>query len=537
MVSERDLQARAYELCAGVCRPKRARGMLEQLERSGELVRLEGGMWSTRQLRDLEQQTADRAARRAGEIAAPVREESLQHAAAEVEQQIGGRLSAEQRSALQKITGHGGVSVLEGQAGTGKGVVIRASAAAWQREGHTVIGTAVAGATAERLAADANLKSALTTDSLLARIGHGRLRLDERTVVVMDEAGMADTRRLAKLTQATEKAKSKLLLVGDGAQLSPVGAGGLFDQIKQRAPTAQLTEIRRARHAWEREAWQQIREGKAQQALASYHAHQRLHISDTREEATREMIAAWDTTRRQTGEEQTVMLADASNHELDKINALAQQARERNGELGKHRVPLKDRPYALAAGDRIIFTQSHPQPDGRRVENGTIGTISHASKKGRLTIDTGGPNPRQVSVDTGQFQGIKLAYAQHVYKAQGLTTERALVLTGGWQTDRERAYVALTRARERTDIHIARTDLGEQGLDPGTIQRLGETIDQSNAQQASISRDEQPRQGQTLTKQRAEEPERSLSEIGRILVEQEEREQREQDRDLGYGIE
>lgn len=38
--------------------------------------------------------------------------------------------------------------------------------------------------------------------------------------------------------------------------------------------------------------------------------------------------------------------------------------------------------------------------------------------------------------------------AQHVYKAQGLTAERALVLTGGWQTDRERAYVALTRALE-----------------------------------------------------------------------------------------
>jgi hypothetical protein len=94
-----------------------------------------------------------------------------------------------------------------------------------------------------------------------------------------------------------------------------------------------------------------------------------------------------------------MMLADASNHELDKINALAQHARDQKGELGKHRVPLKDRPYALAAGDRVIFTASHPKPGQRRVENGTIGTIRHAGKDGRLIIHTSGLNPRQVRVD------------------------------------------------------------------------------------------------------------------------------------------
>ncbi len=82
------------------------------------------------------------------------------------------------------------------------------------------------------------------------------------------------------------------------------------------------------------------------------------------------------------------------------------------------------------------------------------------------------------------------AYAQHVYKAQGRTVDRAFVLTGGWQTDRERAYVALTRARERTDIYVSREDLGEQGMDAGAIERLGEAMAESHAQEASVSQSE-----------------------------------------------
>jgi len=43
--------------------------------------------------------------------------------------------------------------------------------------------------------------------------------------------------------------------------------------------------------------------------------------------------------------------------------------------------------------------------------------------------------------------------------------DRALVLTGGWQTDRERAYVSLSRVRERTDVYVSREHPGETGSD------------------------------------------------------------------------
>jgi conjugative relaxase-like TrwC/TraI family protein len=486
-ISERDLRARAFELSAGICHPAHADRVVAEMVSSGELVALQGGLWTSRELREREQHTLTLAASRAQERAAPVDEATLRDARMEVQREIGAPLLAEQREALETITGRGGVIVLVGQAGTGKGVVISAATQAWQREGYQVIGTAVAGATAERLGADANLARSMTTDRLLGQADRGEINLNASTVVVMDEAGMADTNRLARLTELTARGESKLLLVGDQAQLSPIGAGGLFAAIQEHAPTAQLSEVHRAQHEWERQAWAQVREGESQRALASYQAHDRLHITDSREDAAQRMVSDWADARQEHPGERTVMLTDASNVELDRINALAQEQRARAGELGAHQVELPDRPYGLAAGDQVIFTAAHYPPGQQRVENGTLGTVEQTKGEDRVTIQTHGAKQREVNVNTGEFGDLRLSYAQHVYKAQGRTVERAFVLTGGWQTDRERTYVAVTRARDRTDLYVSREDLGEQGMYAGAIERLADAIAQSNAQQPSIA--------------------------------------------------
>jgi conjugative relaxase-like TrwC/TraI family protein len=486
-VSERDLRARGYELAAGVFHPSQADRVIADLARSGELVALEGGMWTIRELREREQQTIATAASRARERTAPVREQTLRDARLEAQREIGAPLSTEQREALQRITGRGGVSILVGEAGTGKGVVLAAAARAWQREGYEVIGTAVAGARARGLGADARLEQSVTTDGLLGRVQNGSMHLGPKTVVVMDEAGMADTNRLAALTELTARQQSKLVLVGDQAQLPSIGAGGMFAELQEHVPTAQVSEVHRARHAWERDAWAQVRAADSHRALAQYEAQDRLHISDTREQAAERMIDAWDLARREQPEQRMVMLTDASNREMDQINAMAQERRARAGELGAHQVELPGRPYGLAAGDAVIFTGALYEPGQERVENGTLGTVIDTGADNELAIQIQGPDRREVTVDTREFGDLRLAYAQHVYKAQGRTVDEAFVLMGGWQTDRERAYVALTRARDRTDIYVAREDLGELGIDAGAIERLADSIASSNAQRPSIA--------------------------------------------------
>jgi ATP-dependent exoDNAse (exonuclease V) alpha subunit len=352
-----------------------------------------------------------------------------------------------------------------------------------------VIGTAVAGAAAQRLGTEAGIRETMTADALTHRVREDKLQLDSRSVVVFDEAGMADTRRLAQIVELTRQADAKLVLAGDQAQLSSIGAGGLFGEIAERAPTARLTEVHRANHEWERDAWGRLRDGDAETALAAYQARGRLHLEETRGEAGERMVNDWAQARQDHPGERVVMITDASNHELDRLNQQAQERRADAGELGEGRVPLPDRPYGLAQGDEVLFAAQHHVPGDRRVENGTRAAVIDVDERTTSArLRTEEQPPREVAVKTEELDELRLSYAQHVYKAQGLTVDRALVLTGGWQSDRERAYVALSRARERTDIYSAREDLGHQGIDSDAIDRLANRINESHAQQASVTR-------------------------------------------------
>jgi ATP-dependent exoDNAse (exonuclease V) alpha subunit len=42
-----------------------------------------------------------------------------------------------------------------------------------------------------------------------------------------------------------DRSGAKLVLIGDGGQLPSIGAGGMFDQLADIAPTAELSNVRR----------------------------------------------------------------------------------------------------------------------------------------------------------------------------------------------------------------------------------------------------------------------------------------------------
>ena len=162
--------------------------------------------------------------------------------------------------------------------------------------------------------------------------------------------------------------------------------------------------MHRAHHEWEREAWSEVREGEPGLALARYRAHDRLHVYDTRAEATQAMVENWDQTRQGLPPDQTVMITDSSNEERDEMNALAQDRRAQAGELGSDRVELPGKPYGLAAGDEVIFTDKFKIKRLKRVENGITGTVIHANPdENKVTIQTRERPSRKVEVDTEKF--------------------------------------------------------------------------------------------------------------------------------------
>lgn len=485
--SQRELRASILEQGVGQLSPERVSDHARDIIAAGEVTELEGERMTTRKIRRMEQAIQARISEMAASTGLEVDEHARALAAGEVAERIGGQLSVEQHKAVEVLAGGERAAVLVGQAGAGKGVVIDTAARAEQNAGRGTYGVAVAGDTAERLGRDSPALEGhtMTVDSMVAKARAGSLTLDESSTVYFDEAGMADTRRLDALTDVVSRASGKLVMIGDERQLPAIGAGGLFAELSQTAPTARLSEVRRTDDPEEQRAWADLRAGRSEDAMAHYQERGQLHFADTREDALEQAVQQWADLTETRDTRDVALMSDASNTEIDRMNARAQHLRAERGELGEQQVELPSVPYGLREGDRVAFTAQH-HPDGeRRIENGTRGEVTHVdTDQQHVSIRTDGA--REITVSGEDLENVRLSYAQHVYRQQGATVDRSIVVTGGWQTSQEGAYVQASRAREGTDWHVAREDLGTEGIDAERVTRLSETMRASRAQIPSI---------------------------------------------------
>ncbi|MGH2911639.1 MAG: ATP-dependent DNA helicase [Solirubrobacteraceae bacterium] len=366
--------------------------------------------------------------------------------------------------------------------------MIDAAARAKQLAGHETLGIAVSGSTAERLGTDspALQGSTLTLDALVARAQAGTVHVGPATTVFLDEAGMVDHKRLDALTDLIESSGAKLIAVGDGKQLPSIGPGGMFDRLTQHALTVELDTIHRTTDPTEQRAWQALRAGEPERAMAHYQARGNLHLADTRDQAAENAVQAWARLSLDHDMRQIALIADASNVEIDRLNARAQHLRDERGELGARETYPTDTHYGIRENDHVAFIAQHKPSGQPRVENGTRGEITNIRRDGTLTLTLDGSG-REIMLAGKEIDSLRLAYAQHVYRQQGATAERSVVLTGGWQTSKESAYVQATRARNGTDWYLARDQLGQEGQDPDRINRLAERMSQSQEHTPSIA--------------------------------------------------
>jgi ATP-dependent exoDNAse (exonuclease V) alpha subunit len=258
----------------------------------------------------------------------------------------------------------------------------------------------------------------------------------------------------------------------------------MFDWLTNHAPTAELADIHRTKDPADQRAWQALRAGEPERAMAHYASRGQLHLSDTRDQAVEQAVQTWATLTEGRDVREVALIADVSNQEIDRLNARAQHLRAQRGELGHPEIPLPGVHYGLHEGDLIAFIAQH-RPHGQpRVENGTRGQVS-AIGDGGVVVTLDG-SQRRVQITGEDLESLRLAYAQHVYRQQGATVERSVVLTGGWQTSKETAYVEATRARHGTTWFIAREDLGEEGQDARRITRLAQRMTNSRIQTPSL---------------------------------------------------
>jgi conjugative relaxase-like TrwC/TraI family protein len=397
-------------------------------------------------------------------------------------------IGADQEAMVRDLAQSGaGVAVVVGKAGTGKTYALGAARHAWQLQGYRVLGAAPTGIATVCLDAE-GFEHPRTVDALLAELDAdrhpGRRRpqdrhaeggpvLDQRTVLVVDEAGMLGSRKLGWLLDHAERAGAKVVLVGDDRQLASVEAGGGFRGLRLRLGASTLAVNRRQHEPWERQAVEQLRNGDLEAALAAYREHGRMVAAETPDQLKQALVADWWQSYQQ-GER--VAILAYRRDEVDQFNTACRGVLQASGRLGPEALQVGARSFAV--GDQVVCGKNALRTLG--VANGSRGQVLAVDLTERsLTLQL--DNGQQVSLPREYLdrrprwwlrgnpdrRTIDLGYATTGHRAQGVTLDRALVRVAGME-DREWFYVGATRAARETrfyDVVSPEPRPAEQELD------------------------------------------------------------------------
>ena len=402
-------------------------------------------------------------------------------------------LSDEQKRAVFDITQErGGIKVVSGMAGTGKTTMLVAAREIWEEQGYKVMGASLAAIAAKNLENEAGIKSH-TIAKLLYEIdrwkelnGDAKSHpIGEKSVLVVDEAGMVGTRQMARLIEEATEQKARLILVGDERQLQPIEHGAPFRVIGEMVGRSQLKEIRRQFDERDRTAVHAFAGGKAQEGLRAYVERDLVTIKETRKEAVEKLVSDW-------GKDQTALsnkiILGGTKEAVRDLNVTAQSARQERGELREENVAANG--YQFFVGDRVLFTKNSKKYG---VLNGDLGTVIKVNPKTDhlyVTLDRN----ELIAVPLFDYRSVELGYALTTHKMQGKTIESAYVLSGGTMLDRELSYVQMSRHRKEARLYFAVEESGRE------IETIAKTMNRSRQKEMAQEVRQEKERGRELTR-------------------------------------
>ena len=354
------------------------RGRADRFGHRDDVLRTRDGGMTTENLVDCERRLIDSAAGRADEGCAIVPSAAIDRAVAGANR----TLTSEQDHVVRGCASSGhGVDVVEALAGTGKTYAAGVLRSVYEGAGYRVLGLAPTGRGARELADEAGI-AARTIDRALIDIEQLGDGFADRTVIVLDEAGMAPTRLTARLLEHAAQARAKVIAIGDSGQLPSVLAGGWLRAVGERVGALELTEVMRQRDPGERRALGALHEGLPDLYVEWAAANGRIDVVRG-DRIAEQAVGEWITAAAEHAPGQAVMIA-RDNDTRARLNELARGHRNEAGELGA------ERSYGgspIAVGERVNCRNNDARVG---VDNGTRGTVRHVDgTKAVLETDSG----------------------------------------------------------------------------------------------------------------------------------------------------
>jgi len=445
-------------------------------------------------------------------------------------------LDEEQAAAVrQLLTSDSAIRTMTGVAGAGKSTTLDAVKDGFERAGYRVSGGALSGVAKEELAEKTGM-SARTVESYLYHLDktpEERLKerakhelrqiwraatgkstwkkedvaLDAKSVLVLDEASMLDTRSMQRLVHHVEKAGATLILVGDNKQLQPILAGMPMRGLVNDTPNSHLTVNRRQQDRLDKEAVQAVRDGRGAEAIKNYADRGLVTVGKDRRDAIQKLVETWAKEGGARRPEDVTVYVQ-TKREAAEVNRLCQAQRLKAART-PHLVYLKNGHERYYRGDRVMFHKPNRAYGG--IENGhkaTVISVDPIRSEIKIRLDRmptktfGRKTPTNiVTIPVKKFgDAVSLGYSSTTHKGQSQTVKHALVLMGGPMTDQQLAYVQLTRAKESTRIFVDKSHAGED------LKELVAAVEKSRVKTMAHDHAPRHRQGPDISLQQERSP-------------------------------
>ena len=404
-----------------------------------------------------------------------------------------------QRTTLEKLGMGGRVSLAIGVAGSGKSTLLKPLVRAWEDDGRTVYGMALAWRQSDELA-EAGIAKANTraVDPFLKAVIKEQIHLDRNSVVVVDEIGLLGTRQLNSVLAVQNRTGFQLVMIGDPKQMQSVEAGPVITLLRQALGPEAVPELGssvRQKDADERETTLMFRNGQTAEAIGRKDANGTLHIAPGGyRDAITYVADLWQQRRAENADRAgfSITVSAPTNAEAHEISMAIREWRRAMGEIGPDKMTIaatdsadaRSYSMSLAEGDRVrLFKRTNASfkqigSHGNIGQNGSVVQIISISDDGLMVRTQSGVEGMITwkALHDEKTGRVQLAYgdALTTNTAQGSTvTEHIHAMPSGTRLvsafgaytsgsrHREQSFIVTSEAAERSEI-VDRRPLGDR---------------------------------------------------------------------------
>lgn len=454
------------------------------LEGSKSVIALkEKGLYCTVEQWQMERACVLSAITRQGDGRHNLDPDAVERAIQAQEKELGFPLAHDQAEAVRHACGRsGGFAIIEGNAGTGKTASAGAYVKAHQEAGYTVWGASTSQVATDNLADEVNGQAtterkptlvdalnsstpndrkmeAFNTAKLLLELDSGRLKLTDKHLLVLDEAGMVGAKTMHRLQQHSDRAGAKIIAVGDSKQLQPIQAGNPFYAMGDVVGKSEITEIRRQKNKTHLEManafYDQHKDGHA---LVKQMKEKGMIVQGTNKQDAIGKLVSDYLNDPKTEREKLILasthadseaLTDRLRKQLDQAGRLGERqdvmTARSDGKIMK--VEEKD----VAVNDRIRFTRNQQHLGLRNNDLGTVVGFEREKNTRFINVrmDKDPDTVKKIPL-TDKANHFVHGYVRTVHSSQGLGEAHVYALANQARTtNRNMVMVSFTRTKEQ----------------------------------------------------------------------------------------